>query len=162
MDENYKRKDIRPANESESIIQTWKKVETIIDNATKNQLSSNQMGGSKMNIINENASTTETVIQMNMENSAELQQSANIIRLTNKSPVWNQTLRSFALNFNGRVTQASVKNFQIIHPVDIDYIVMQFGKVSKDVYTCDFSYPMCALQAFGVALSSLDNKLACD
>lgn len=43
-----------------------------------------------------------------------------------------------------------------------DYIVMQFGRVSEDVFTMDYGYPMCALQAFAIALSSLDSKLACE
>ncbi len=33
---------------------------------------------------------------------------------------------------------------------------MQFGKVGENSFTCDYSYPMCAIQAFGIALSSFD------
>ena len=44
----------------------------------------------------------------------------------------------------------------------VDYIVMQFGRVAEDVFTMDFNYPMCAVQAFGIALSSFDSKLACE
>ena len=43
-----------------------------------------------------------------------------------------------------------------------DYIVMQFGRVADDVFTMDFNYPLCALQAFSIALSSFDGKLACE
>ncbi|XP_054714205.1 protein king tubby 1-like [Uloborus diversus] len=86
----------------------------------------------------------------------------NLLELHNKTPVWNDETQSYVLNFHGRVTQASVKNFQIVHENDPDYIVMQFGRVSEDVFTMDYGYPMCALQAFGVALSSLDSKLACE
>lgn len=39
---------------------------------------------------------------------------------------------------------------------------MQFGRVAEDVFTMDFNYPMCALQAFAIALSSFDSKLACE
>lgn len=39
-----------------------------------------------------------------------------LVALVNKSPSWNEQTQSFVLNFHGRVTQASVKNFQIIHP----------------------------------------------
>ena len=39
---------------------------------------------------------------------------------------------------------------------------MQFGRIDEDVFTCDYIYPMCAIQAFGIALSSFDNKLACE
>jgi len=66
------------------------------------------------------------------------------------------------LNFHGRVTQASVKNFQIVHDSAVDYIVMQFGLVAEDIFTMDYRYPMCAVQAFAIALSSFDSKLACE
>lgn len=39
---------------------------------------------------------------------------------------------------------------------------MQFGRVAEDVFTLDFNYPMCALQAFAIGLSSFDSKLACE
>lgn len=39
---------------------------------------------------------------------------------------------------------------------------MQFGRVAEEVFTMDYNYPMCAVQAFGVALSSFDSKLACE
>ncbi|KAL4701776.1 hypothetical protein H8959_015780 [Pygathrix nigripes] len=42
----------------------------------------------------------------------------NLIELHNKAPVWNSDTQSYVLNFRGRVTQASVKNFQIVHKND--------------------------------------------
>lgn len=89
-------------------------------------------------------------------------QMENLIELHNKTPVWNEETQSYVLNFHGRVTHASVKNFQIVHDNDVDYIVMQFGRVAEDVFTMDYRYPMCALQAFAIALSSFDSKLACE
>ncbi|GCC38538.1 hypothetical protein chiPu_0017053 [Chiloscyllium punctatum] len=86
----------------------------------------------------------------------------NLIELHNKAPVWNNDTQSYVLNFHGRVTHASVKNFQIVHENAVDYIVMQFGRVADDAFTMDYSYPMCALQAFAIALSSFDGKLACE
>ena len=86
----------------------------------------------------------------------------NLLVLHNKAPVWNEETQSYVLNFHGRVTQASVKNFQIVHPQNQEYIVMQFGRVADDVFTLDYRYPLCAVQAFGIALSSFDNKLACE
>ncbi|XP_028264170.1 tubby protein [Parambassis ranga] len=85
-----------------------------------------------------------------------------LVTLVNKSPSWNEQTQSYVLNFHGRVTQASVKNFQIIHPDNDDYIVMQFGRVAEDVFSMDYSFPMCALQAFAITLSSFDGKLACE
>ncbi|KFW78616.1 Tubby-related protein 3, partial [Manacus vitellinus] len=86
----------------------------------------------------------------------------NLIELHNKAPVWNDDTQSYVLNFHGRVTQASVKNFQIVHDNDPDYIVMQFGRVAEDVFTLDYNYPLCALQAFAIGLSSFDSKLVCE
>ncbi|XP_031592512.2 tubby-related protein 1-like [Oreochromis aureus] len=86
----------------------------------------------------------------------------NLIELHNKTPVWNEETASHVLNFNGRVTQASIKNFQIVHNKDLDYIVMQFGRIADDIFTLDYNYPLCAVQAFAIALSSFDGKIACE
>lgn len=42
----------------------------------------------------------------------------NLLHLQNKTPVWNDDTQSYVLNFHGRVTQASVKNFQLVHEDD--------------------------------------------
>lgn len=86
----------------------------------------------------------------------------NVVELHNKTPVWNDETQSYVLNFHGRVTKASVKNFQLIHDSDPEYICMQFGRTADDIFTMDFRYPLCALQAFQIALSSFDGKLACE
>lgn len=39
-------------------------------------------------------------------------------------------------------------------------IVMQFGRISNNEFTCDVAYPLSILQAFSIALSSFDSKLA--
>ncbi|XP_077565397.1 tubby-related protein 3 isoform X2 [Stigmatopora nigra] len=85
----------------------------------------------------------------------------NLIELHNKAPMWNDDTQSYVLNFYGRVTQASIKNFQIVHDKDPDYIVMQFGRVAEDIFTLDYNYPMCALQAFAICLSSFDHRMTC-
>ncbi|XP_026827466.1 protein king tubby isoform X1 [Ooceraea biroi] len=86
----------------------------------------------------------------------------NLIELHNKTPVWNEETQSYVLNFHGRVTQASVKNFQVVHDSDVDYVVMQFGRIAEDVFTMDYRFPLCTVQAFAIALSSFDSKLACE
>ena len=45
----------------------------------------------------------------------------NLLELHNKSPVWCEESQSYVLNFHGRVTQASVKNFQIVHDNDREH-----------------------------------------
>ena len=44
---------------------------------------------------------------------------------------WNDRLGAYCLNFNGRVTCASVKNFQLVAETDMDRVVLQFGKVCQ-------------------------------
>ena len=98
--------------------------------------------------------------------------------LRNKVPRWHEQLQCWCLNFRGRVTVASVKNFQLIaahEPVggaasatsigdaaDHDKIILQFGKIGKDLFTMDYRYPLSAFQAFAICLSSFDVKLACE
>ncbi|GJN01244.1 hypothetical protein PR202_ga18495 [Eleusine coracana subsp. coracana] len=119
--------------------------------------------------------------------------------LRNKMPRWHEQLQCWCLNFRGRVTVASVKNFQLIASVPTqpscagvcvpsqpappaqmqpqcpqtqasssssscshDMVILQFGKVAKDVYTMDYRYPLSAFQAFAICLTSFDTKLACE
>lgn len=59
---------------------------------------------------------------------------------------------NYRLNFHGRVSVPSVKNFQLISPDDPDNIICQFGKVGEDKFHLDFKTPMNAFQAFSLAL----------
>ncbi len=52
-----------------------------------------------------------------------------MIMLRNKPPKWNEQLGAYCLNFGGRVTAASVKNFQLVEDGDLDRVVLQYGKV---------------------------------
>ena len=88
--------------------------------------------------------------------------SKDIVTLQNKTPLWNEESNSYVLNFNGRVTVASVKNFQITPNQDLDYILLQFGRVAPDTFTLDCRYPISVLQAFGIALTSFESKIACE
>jgi len=98
-----------------------------------------------------------------LERYKVLKDDPDVMILKNKPPKWNDQVGAYVLNFNGRVTRASVKNFQLSDPKgDSDVVVMQFGRVGKDAFTMDFQYPLCALQAFGIALSSFDYKIACE
>lgn len=90
------------------------------------------------------------------------QDHTNLTYLVNKPPKWNEQVGAFVLNFNGRVTMASVKNFQLVTPQDQETVVLQFGRVGKDLFTMDFQYPLCPFQAFAITLSSFDSKLACE
>ncbi|ERM94706.1 hypothetical protein AMTR_s00011p00238180 [Amborella trichopoda] len=91
--------------------------------------------------------------------------------LKNKAPRWHEQLQCWCLNFRGRVTVASVKNFQLVaavepsHPISMaeqDKVILQFGKIGRDIFTMDYRYPLSAFQAFAICLSSFDTKLACE
>jgi tubby-related protein 1 len=57
-------------------------------------------------------------------------QAKDLVVLHNKPPQWNEDTRSYVLNFSGRVTVASVKNFQIIHENDRKSL---FLKINKEI-----------------------------
>ncbi|KAH6813987.1 tubby like protein 3 [Perilla frutescens var. frutescens] len=84
--------------------------------------------------------------------------------LKNKAPRWHEQLQCWCLNFNGRVTVASVKNFQLVADggQEQENVILQFGKVGKDTFTMDYQYPLSAFQAFAVCLSSFDTKITCE
>ena len=91
--------------------------------------------------------------------------------LKNKSPRWHEQLQCWCLNFKGRVTVASVKNFQLVaaaepyqnvSAAEQDKVILQFGKIGKDIFTMDYRYPLSAFQAFAICLSSFDTKPACE
>ena len=84
-----------------------------------------------------------------------------LLALQNRPPWWNIELGSFVLNFGGRVSVASVKNFQLCDRNDQDYIMLQFGRIQgRHSFTMDFRHPLTAVQAFAIAISSLQSKLS--
>lgn len=93
------------------------------------------------------------------------------LMLKNKAPRWHEQLQCWCLNFRGRVTVASVKNFQLVASVDPslnipaaeqEKVILQFGKIGKDIFTMDYRYPLSAFQAFAICLTSFDTKPACE
>ncbi|XP_057529303.1 tubby-like F-box protein 7 [Amaranthus tricolor] len=100
---------------------------------------------------------------------ANLDSSCTILR--NKAPRWHEHLQCWCLNFHGRVTVASVKNFQLIATFDQsqpdgkgdeEVVLLQFGKVGDDTFTMDYRQPLSAFQAFAICLTSFGTKLACE
>lgn len=97
--------------------------------------------------------------------------SGDPLALKNKAPRWHEQLQCWCLNFRGRVTVASVKNFQLVAAVEPHHnipaseqekVILQFGKIGKDIFTMDYRYPLSAFQAFAICLSSFDTKPACE
>ncbi|KAJ2534462.1 Tubby- protein 2, partial [Coemansia sp. RSA 1933] len=81
-----------------------------------------------------------------------------IVVLENKAPKWSSASMAYMLDFGGRVTEASSKNFQLIS-LDCDsYVAVQFGKTGPDAYALDWRFPVSPLMAFGVAVSIMVRK----
>jgi hypothetical protein len=68
----------------------------------------------------------------------------------------------YVLDYKNRKICQSVKNFQLIHQDDIlEDVVLQFGRSGENNFILDFKFPFSPLQAVLVAMSSIDNKIAC-
>ena len=75
---------------------------------------------------------------------------------------WDASHGGHVLNFQGRVTECSVKNFQLQmrYPEFSEDVALQFGRVGKDRFVMDVKYPLSPLQAFGICVCCLDGKIA--
>jgi hypothetical protein len=64
------------------------------------------------------------------------------------------------LNYRGRTIRQSIKNFQVYSKDENENedLIMQFGRTSDECFILDFKYPFSILQAFGIALSSIDKQ----
>ena len=80
---------------------------------------------------------------------------------SNVPPCWDESTKAYTLSFpSDRVRMASVKNLVLSQLGDPETTpVLMFGKLSDTTFVLDFSFPFSPLQAFAVALSSVDFKL---
>ena len=95
-------------------------------------------------------------------NNVSVDNDFGLLALQNRPPWWNAELGSFVLNFGGRVSVASVKNFQLCIRTNPDDIMLQFGRIhgGRHSFTMDYSHPLTAVQAFSIAISSLQSKIS--
>ncbi|XP_017430473.1 tubby-like F-box protein 5 isoform X2 [Vigna angularis] len=137
------------------------------------------------NYLHEHVSTNTTtsdskgrkpeIVEFDTNDTENTQESSQRAReplvLKNKAPRWHEQLQCWCLNFKGRVTVASVKNFQLVaaaepcqnvSAAEQEKVILQFGKIGKDIFTMDYRYPLSAFQAFAICLSSFDTKPACE
>ncbi|RLN88731.1 hypothetical protein BBJ28_00022091 [Nothophytophthora sp. Chile5] len=85
----------------------------------------------------------------------------SLIILENKEPVFENGF--YRLNFNGRVSVPSVKNFQLVRAQtgtptkNSDRpVFLQFGKVDDKKFHLDFRAPLTPIQAFATALAQFN------
>ena len=107
------------------------------------------------------------------ERMQDAARAGDLLLMVNREPSWNDDLGAYVLNFDGRVTQPSVKNFQLVEAAGgaaagaaggagLPRVLLLFGRVDRDRFTLDFQGPLSPLQAFAIALTSLDYKLGCE
>mmetsp|Transcript_1456 Transcript_1456/g.4301 ORF Transcript_1456/g.4301 Transcript_1456/m.4301 type:complete len:385 (-) Transcript_1456:127-1281(-) len=66
------------------------------------------------------------------------------------------------LDFRGRVTEASIKNFQLVRSQDDEQPYVQFGRVGRGAFHLDLRFPFSPVQAFAACLSTFNTKLCCE
>ncbi|CAF3471176.1 unnamed protein product [Rotaria socialis] len=89
-------------------------------------------------------------------NRADNQNENSFYVMQNRPPLWNEQSQVYQLDFGGRVTLESAKNFQIEFK---GKQVIQFGRIENNCYTLDFEWPFSPLQAFAVALANITQRL---
>eukprot|EP00771_Trimastix_marina_P002771 gnl/Trimastix_PCT/3928.p1 GENE.gnl/Trimastix_PCT/3928~~gnl/Trimastix_PCT/3928.p1 ORF type:complete len:407 (-),score=85.74 gnl/Trimastix_PCT/3928:13-1233(-) len=84
----------------------------------------------------------------------ESPEGAALIQLRNKVPELDPASHTFQMDFRGRVTMPSIKNFQLVRPGD-GSVLLQFGRVGENRFTLDFQFPLSPFQAFSIAIAAL-------
>ncbi|UJR24817.1 hypothetical protein I4U23_006192 [Adineta vaga] len=87
----------------------------------------------------------------------------SFVHLYNTAPVWSSENGSYVIRFDGinRITIPSVKNFQlfILDNNNDEHKVMEFGRMSDKIFSCDFRYPLSFVQAFSIGLTAFETRL---
>ena len=107
------------------------------------------------------ASASSSSSSSSSRDSVSQPRTDRLMKLYNKKPKWDATHGGHVLNFHGRVTESSVKNFQLcLSETDEDNIVLQFGRVGNHRFSMDVKYPLSIFQAFSMCIACMDRKLA--
>ena len=70
--------------------------------------------------------------------------------------------KNHPISKSGYLMATSSEDAKQIADYSNDLVSLQFGRVSNTHFSCDVSWPLSLLQAFAIALSSFDSKLACE
>lgn len=103
-----------------------------------------------------------------------MKDTSRVMTFYNKPPIYhpsnlsltnNLEYKCYALDYHGRSIKQSLKNFQIISdPGNVlnEEVLFQFGNTGEDAYILDFKFPFSKLQAFAIAISSIEDKMFCE
>lgn len=80
------------------------------------------------------------------------------VQLCSKLPAWDSEVESLVLNFQGRNNlSSSPRNFMLcVGPLQDSQPIMQHAQIGTNTWCLDFKYPLSVVQAFAIAMSSLD------
>ena len=86
------------------------------------------------------------------------------MKFKNKIPKWCNDTGSYVLNFYGRASVSSIKNFIMVGENDKEGMPPKvlFGKFGKELFNLDIRHPFNILQGVSLAISSFDKKLICE
>lgn len=74
--------------------------------------------------------------------------------LGTRRPKWNPRRQDLQLDFRGRCSMASAKNFQLEDPSSPKKVRLLFGKVGDHQFVLDYAAPLSAAQAFAATLTT--------
>ncbi|CAE8594940.1 unnamed protein product [Polarella glacialis] len=74
--------------------------------------------------------------------------------LSSRRPKWNARQKTLTLDFRGRCSMASAKNFQLEAENDASKCTLLFGKIASNKFVLDFKHPFGMVQAFAAALTA--------
>jgi len=86
------------------------------------------------------------------------------VRLESRQPQWSARLKRLTLDFFGRCSKASPRNFQLQLPgadqtcASQETVQLLFGKIDQNLFVLDYRQPLGMVQAFAAALSTKDWK----
>jgi len=141
--------------------------------SSETQLSEIKTGIPKMESVPYRPRQSSNSMAYLLREGQQALESEDLVYCENLEPTWLESIQAYSLDFYGRVTLPSNKNFKMsVHTSEADKFktVLQFGKVVNEdehlsqgatIYTMDVQFPLSPLQAFGICLSSCDRKLAC-
>ena len=82
-----------------------------------------------------------------------------LFTFNNEVPKWDNEFKIYKLNFNGRVKMICKKNFILKYN---DENILQCGKIDENSFALDFISPLSPFESFGISITSLINKIACE
>jgi hypothetical protein len=89
------------------------------------------------------------------------QDKASVAQLSSRRPRWNPRMRTLTMDFRGRVSIASSKNFQLEVPDAGNVpgsVKLLYGKVGDNQFVLDVKRPLGIAQAFATALTTVHWK----